>query len=286
MLHVIDNLTNWYIRFNRKRLKGGAGLGLDDTTAALSTLLEVLFTLACALAPFTPFITEHIYGLLKPHLGDLSEIKDSRSVHFLPFPVIREVLINDEVERKFFLMQKVIQLERAARDQYSVTLKTPLPLRTLVVIADPHIIADVESLKTYILEKLNVREIMLTGDERRFNIQLEAKVDWPVLGKKLKKDIKVVRDGLSRLSQEELRQYARGKRVSVGGIELGAGDLAIVRVLRRDASGSGTGAGAGDDGPAKRWEPAFADEIVVLLDAAVYPELNEEGLARDILSRV
>ncbi|CAI7677035.1 unnamed protein product [Penicillium pancosmium] len=87
LLQVIDNLTNWYIRFNRKRLKGGAGLGEEDTVQALHTLFEVLFTLVRALAPFTPFITEHIYRLLKPYLGDgINKYSDARSVHFLPFP--------------------------------------------------------------------------------------------------------------------------------------------------------------------------------------------------------
>ena len=58
---MLDNLTNWYIRFNRKRLKGNAGLGVDDTTEALNTLVQVLFTMVRALAPFMPFLTEHIY---------------------------------------------------------------------------------------------------------------------------------------------------------------------------------------------------------------------------------
>ncbi|EMR71230.1 putative isoleucyl-trna synthetase protein [Eutypa lata UCREL1] len=271
---VIDNLTNWYIRFNRKRLKGLASLGPDDTIAALNTLLEVLFTLVRALAPFTPFITEHIYKLLKEHLGDLSKFEDSRSVHFLPFPTAQEALIDEEVERKLSAMQKVIQLGRTARDQCNVTMKTPL--RTLVVMSDPHTVSDVESLKTYILEELNVTEVVLTSDEQQFNIQLEAKVDWPVLGKKLKKDVKVVRDGLPKLSQEDLQTYSLEKKITVGGIELGEGDLSIVRVLGKDGSTE----------KEKKWEPAFADDIIVLLDATIYPELTEEGLARDLISRV
>lgn len=70
LLRVIDNLTNWYIRLSRKRLKGTAGLRLQNTKEALNILCEVLFTLVRALAPFTPFIAEHIYGLLRPYLGE------------------------------------------------------------------------------------------------------------------------------------------------------------------------------------------------------------------------
>ncbi|KAL1866854.1 hypothetical protein Daus18300_006557 [Diaporthe australafricana] len=101
LLRVIDNLTNWYIRFNRKRLKGSAGLGVGDTRQALSTLCQVLLTLVRALAPFTPFVTEHIYGLLKPYLGDqLSSFANLRSVHFLPYPIVRESLFGEITNRK------------------------------------------------------------------------------------------------------------------------------------------------------------------------------------------
>lgn len=62
LLSVIDNLTNWYIRSNRERIEGSAGLGVGDTKQALNTLCEVLVTLVRALAPFAPFLTEHIYG--------------------------------------------------------------------------------------------------------------------------------------------------------------------------------------------------------------------------------
>ncbi|KAK7430947.1 hypothetical protein QQZ08_002476 [Neonectria magnoliae] len=273
LLRVIDNLTNWYIRFNRKRLKGG--LGLDDTTAALNTLLDVLFTIVRALAPFTPFITEHIYKLLKPHLGGLIRFKDSRSVHFLPFPTFQKSLMDKDVERMFASMQKVIQLGRAAREHCNITLKTPL--LSLVVIADDHIISDIEPLKSYILEELNVREMIATSNEEQFDIVLEAKVDWPTLGKKLKKDVKTVRDALPSLSQHELRTYTKEGKITAGGIELGENDLTIIRVLSKDK--------ADKDGE-PTWEPAFAQDMIVLLNATADSELTEEGLARNIISSI
>jgi isoleucyl-tRNA synthetase len=273
LLQVIDNLTNWYIRFNRKRLKGG--LGPEDTTAALNTLLEVLFTIIRAMAPFTPFITEHIYKLLKPHLGDLTQFKDSRSIHFLPFPSVQTSLMDKDVERKFASMQKVIQLGRVAREHCNITLKTPL--LSLAVITDAHIISDIEPLKRYILEELNVREIIATSSEEQFNILLEAKVDWPTLGKKLKKDVKIVRDALPSLSQEELRAYSRENKITVGGIELGQNDLTIIRILGKDK--------VDKDGGIK-WEPAFAQDMIVLLNATIDSELIEEGLVRNVISSI
>lgn len=276
LLHIIDDLTNWYIRFNRKRLKGGAGLGIEDTEAALNTLLEVLFTIVRALAPFAPFLTEHIYSLLKPQLKLLLEpFKDPRSVHFLPFPTVQEALFDEVVERKVAAMQKVIQLGRTVRERCTLPLKTPL--LSLVVIADPEILEDVESLSSYVKEELNIRNIILTNDETQYNIVLEAKVDWPTLGKKLKKDVQIVRKGLPDLTQDQLRQYLKEKTIVVGGIQLEENDLNIVRVLGDSAVQSSDGA---------KWEPAFSEDVIVLLDTVPHPELAEEGIAREIINRI
>lgn len=278
LLKLIDDLTNWYIRFNRKRLKGAAGLGTADTTAGLNTLLQVLFTLVRALAPFTPFITEHIYGLLKPFLGEvLASFKDSRSVHFLPFPTAQEELLDEDIERKMAAMQKVIQLGRVARERRNVSLKTPL--LSLVVIADSQFISDVDSLKNYVQEELNIRDVILTTDEEQYGISLEARVDWPTLGKKLKKDVQTVRKALPTLSQDQLRMYQREKKITIQNIELDENDLTIVRMMDKDSSATAVGSGP-------QWEPAFADEAIVLLDAAPHPELVDEGLAREMINRV
>lgn len=279
LLQAIDNLTNWYIRFNRKRLKGAAGLGVDDTTAALNTLLQVLFTMIRALAPFTPFLTEHIYQLLRAQLAPATaHLPDARSVHFLPFPAVQEALFDAAIERRVAAMQRVIQLGRAARERRNVSLKTPL--LSLVVIADVQRLADVDSLAAYVREELNVRDVVLTGDEARYGIRLEARVDWPSLGKKLKKDVKVVRRALPTLSQERLREYQRTGMIDVGGITLGEGDLTLVRVI-----GDGEQEAGSSEGAAPQWEAALADEMVVLLDVAPHPELVEEGLVRDLISR-
>lgn len=236
----------------------------------------MLYTIVRALAPFTPFLTEHIYCLLRPYLGPvLEQHKDSRSVHFLPFPTVQQSLFDEAVERKVAAMQKVIQLARTARERCNIPLKTPL--LSIAVIADADVLADVESLSVYVKEELNIRDIVLTSDEARFNVQLEAKVDWPTLGKKLKKDVQVVRKALPNLTQDELRAYLKEKKISVGGIQLEENDLNIIRVLGGDSLNSSDGA---------KWEPAFAEDVIVLLDTAAHPELAEEGIARDIITRI
>ncbi|KAI9836672.1 MAG: hypothetical protein M1819_001308 [Sarea resinae] len=278
LLQVIDNLTNWYIRFNRKRLKGVAGLETEDTKAALNTLFQLLFTIVRAMAPFTPFITVHIYGLLKPYLGDAAaQFQDSRSVHFLPFPTVQEALFDEVIERKVSAMQKVIQLARAARERCNISLKTPV--LSLVVIADTQFISDVQSLQSYVKEELNVRDVILTSDEEQYNILLEARVDWPTLGKKLKKDVQVVRRALPNLSQEQLKQYLQDRVITVDGIELNEHDLTIVRVLGKE-----TAYDLNEVGP--RWEAAFSEDVIVLLDTASHADLLNEGLAREMINRI
>lgn len=278
LLQVIDNLTNWYIRFNRKRLKGAAGLDAEDTKAALDTLCQVLFTLVRALAPFTPFITEHIYRLLQPYLGDtLSEFANAKSVHFLAFPTVQESLFDEVIQRKVSAMQKVIQLARVARERKTIPLKTPL--LTLVVIADAQQLSDIEELQNYVKEELNIRDIVLTNDEERYGIHLEARVDWPILGKKLKRDAQVVRKALPDLTQEQLRQYLKDKKITIKGIELEGSDLTIVRVIAKDNSNMVKEEGV-------QYEPAFLEDMIILLDTAAHPELIDDGIARDVMTRV
>lgn len=275
LLRLIDNLTNWYIRFNRKRLKGIAGLGPKDTLCALNTLFEVLFTLVRALAPFIPFLTDHIYRQLVPYLPEtfLSQFKDTRSVHFLSFPEVKRELFDENVERRVARMQKVIDLGRAARDKCGIGLKTPL--RTLVVIADASYLEDVQSLESYVREELNVRNIIFTSDEDKYNVRLQAAVDWPTLGKKLKKDVQKVRKALPSLTNDQLRRFLREKTITIDGIELGESDLTVNRALG-DVKGT-----AGE-----KWEASSDNETIVLLDSTLYPELMDQGLARELINRV
>lgn len=201
--------------------------------------------------------------------------------------MVQDSLFDEVIERKVTAMQNIIQLGRTAREHAGMPLKTPL--LSLVVMADKELLSDVESLQSYIKEELNVRDLVLSSDEARYNIQLEARVDWPTLGKKLKKDVQVVRRALPGLSQEQLRRFQREKNITIEGIELGDADLSIARVLGAEppkaSSSSSRPTGEGEDG-APNYEAAFLDDVVILLDTAPHPELLDEGLARDVVNRV
>lgn len=270
LLNLIDETTNWYIRFNRKRLKGE--LGVDDTLHALNTLFDVLYTLVRALAPFTPFIADLIYSKLLPHIPKSLHSKDDRSVHFLAFPELREELFNPVIERRVGRMQKVIELARQSRERRTVGLKTPL--KTLVVIhTDQQYLDDVKSLEGYITEELNIRDLVLSSDEDKYNVQYSVSADWPVLGKKLKKDVQKVKKALPDVTSHDCKAFLSDKKISVAGIELVEGDLVVKRALKQDEN-------------SKHQETNTDDDVLIVLDVAIYPELAQEGLAREIINRV
>ncbi|KAH8586230.1 isoleucyl-tRNA synthetase [Bisporella sp. PMI_857] len=269
LLGLIDNSTNWYIRFNRRRLKGE--LGLEDTQHALNTLFEILFTLVRALAPFIPFLTETIYQRIRIFLPEFLHSEDMRSIHFLPFPDIREELFDEEVERRVGRMQRVIELGRISRERRTIGLKQPLT-KLIVIHSDPIYLKDVLSLKTYICEELNIQELVVSSNEAEFNVQYSVSADWPVLGKKLKKDAQKVRKGLANLTSEEARGYIQNKSIIVEGIELVEGDLVVKRGIKMDAD--------------THLEANTDNDVLTILDTAIHAELAKEGLVREVINRV
>ncbi|RJE25033.1 Isoleucyl-tRNA synthetase [Aspergillus sclerotialis] len=270
LLGLIENTTNWYIRFNRKRLKGENGV--DDTQHALNTLFEVLYTLVRGLAPFTPFLTDTIYLRLLPHIPESIRGEDSRSVHFLSFPEVREELFDEVVERRVSRMQKVIDLCRTSRERRAIGFKSPL--KTLVVIhQDQQYLDDVKSLEGYILEELNVLELILSSDEDKYNVVYRASADWPTLGKKLKKDVQRVKKALPSLPSEDVKRFLTEGKILVDGIELVEGDLVVKRGIKEDAA-------------AEDMETNTDGDVLTILDAKLYPELAHQGLGREIINRI
>lgn len=270
LLELIDNTTNWYIRFNRRRLKGE--LGVEDTKHALNTLFEVLYTTCRGLAPFTPFITDNIYQRLQPYLPRDQLPEDARSVHFLPYPTVRKELYDPVIERKVKRMQKVVELGRLARERRGISVKTPL--QSMVVIhTDSEFLEDVKGLEYEITTELNILDFVLTSDENKYNIQYSVAADWPVLGKKLKKDMVKVKKALPGVTSEQAKSYMETGKLEVGGIELVTGDLIVRREVQQSEEN-------------KNQEVVTDTEAIVILDAEINPGLAQQGVAREIINRV
>ncbi|KAF6763074.1 isoleucine-tRNA ligase [Ephemerocybe angulata] len=193
LLDLIDELTNWYIRFNRKRLKGEDGK--EDT-----------------------FIPED------PSAGDV------RSIHFLSFPEVKEAYFDEDIERQVKRMQAVIDLTRNIRERNNLSLKVPMK-ELLVFHADPAFLADIQPLERYIKSELNVRDIIFTSEEEKSGVKYKAVADWGVLGKKLRKDLGRVRNALPQVPSADIKAYVETGKISVDGIELVEGDLTVQRYL-------------------------------------------------------
>jgi isoleucyl-tRNA synthetase len=270
LLDLIDELTNWYIRFNRRRLKGEDGL--EDTVLALNTLFETLFTLCRTMSSYTPFLTENIYQSLRAFIPEDPGAGDTRSVHFLLFPEVKEEYFDPTIERQVKRMQTVIELTRNIRERNNLSLKTPLKE---LLIFHPHgeYLEDVRSLQRYVQSELNVRDVVVTSEETTAGVRYRAVADWAVLGRKLRSNLGKVKSALPSLSSDDVRSYTQTGRVTVAGIELVEGDLIVQRYIELP-EGEGAYATQTDN------------DVVMRLDIQVHPELAVEWLAREFISRV
>ncbi|KAJ3513711.1 hypothetical protein NLJ89_g2792 [Agrocybe chaxingu] len=271
LLDLIDELTNWYIRFNRKRLKGEDGQ--EDTVAALNTLFETLFTLCRTMSSYTPFLTENLYQSLKKFIPEDPAAGDTRSVHFLSFPEVKEEYFDADIERQVQRMQAVIDLTRNVREKNNLSLKVPLK-ELLVFHPDQGYIADVKPLQRYIESELNVRDVVFTSDEALSGVRYRAVADWAVLGRKLRRDLARVRNALPDVPSDDIKAYVSSGKITVDGIELVEGDLTVQRYLETPPSSEGQFATNTDN------------DVVIRLDIQTHGHLQGEWLARELTNRV
>ena len=169
-------------------------------------------------------------------------------------------------------MQSVIELGRMSRERRAIGLKTPL--KSLVVIhPDQTYLDDVRALERYVIEEMNIRDLVLSSDEDRYGVKYVVSADWPTLGKKLKKDVQRVKKALPHLTSDQVRKFMSEGHMTVDGIELVREDLIVKRSV--DATKS-----------AEHLETNSNDDVLIILDAAIYPELAIEGLTREVINRV
>lgn len=135
---------------------------------------------------------------------------------------------------------------------------------------------DVKSLSQYIEEELNVRALVCTSDETRCGVKWQLEADYAVLGRKLRKDMPKVKAALANVTSEEAKAYIKSGKITVAGVDLVAGDLSGVLTIgepQQSADGSD-------------YESQTDKDVVVLLDALVRPEYEDEALARDFVNKV
>ncbi|KAM1015515.1 isoleucine--tRNA ligase, cytoplasmic-like [Malus sylvestris] len=266
LLKFLDNLTNIYVRFNRKRLKGRTGE--EDCRMALSTLYNVLLVSCKVMAPLTPFFTEVLYQNLRKVLNESEE-----SIHFCSFPKAegkRDELMEQSVRR----MMTVIDLGRNIRERHNKPLKTPLK-EMVIVHPDADFLDDIAGkLREYVLEELNVRSLVTCNDTLEY-ASLRAEPDFSVLGKRLGKSMGVVAKEVKAMSQESILAFEKAGEVTVSGHCLKLADIKVVRDFKRPNGMTEKEIDAAGDG-----------DVLVVLDLRPDESLFEAGVAREIVRRV
>jgi len=268
LLKFIEALTNWYIRFNRRRLKGE--YGMEEQETSLRVLFSALYTFTLVMAPFTPFFAENLYQRLRSYVKVADETVDRRSVHFLLYPTVSETLFNVDIERAFARLQDVVERVRVLRENKTIPLKTPLR-QVIVVASDAELCADLERLRAYILEELNILDVLITTDESAYGIVYRATPNFKALGQRLKKDFVAVQASLKALNQSDLAQFMSAGSMTVCGHLLTSEDIEVVRAVSAVLEG---------------FEASCATSHAVLLDCRLDASLREAGISRELVNRI
>ncbi len=261
LFNFIEDLTNWYIRLNRARF-WGEGLS-PDKIAAYSALYSSLHDLTLAMAPCTPFLSEHVYRGLAG-LSNTSET--AQSVHLCDYPEPDQDLQDVRLEQAVTRMQRIVLLGRKQRELKKVSLRTPLS--TLVVIhRDDAVLNDIRSLEDYVKGELNVKNVLYDSDEGKY-INWFAKPNFPVLGKRLGKRMKEFQTLIQQLRSDDLERFQTDGRIELNNETFTLDEINVYREANEGSS-------------------VTSDSLVSIdLDFALTQELMDEGVARELVHRI
>ncbi len=261
LFEFIEDLTNWYIRLNRGRFWEAEITA--DKIAAYSTLYEAVLELSQAMAPFAPFLSEHIYQ----SLGRLSGTSPKpSSVHLCTYPEPEEASVEPELEDAVARMRQVILLGRRCREDARINLRTPLR-RLTIIHGDAKLLEELRGLEEYVRRELNVKSVVYDQDEERY-IRFYAKPNFPVLGKRLGKRMKAFQAAIEGLGRSELDALQNGESVMIDGESFDASEITVFR----DAREGGT---------------VLSNRLISIdVDCELDDELVAEGWAREVASRI
>jgi isoleucyl-tRNA synthetase len=257
----IDQLTNWYIRRNRSRF--WSDIASQDREEAFLTLYTVLVELSKITAPFIPFLSEAIYQKLRT-------IEDKTSVHLCDYPTVDSSYRDLELELEMAAVQSVVSSGHALRKEHKIKVRQPLA-KAHVVSSNSAILSSLKRQEHLIAEELNVKQVIYHEDESTF-VAWVAKPNFRLLGKKVGKKMNAVHQIVNGFKQEQLQRLLSGQAVDIEVegeiISLTPEDIQVERKVL--------------DGVVAH----SLDQITVALDTSLTPELEEEGLAREIINKI
>mgnify|MGYP002551004356 FL=1 len=261
---VNDNLSNWYVRLNRRRFWGGGMT--TDKLSAYQTLYTCLETVAKLMAPIAPFYADRLFCDLIAATGR----EKVESVHLSEFPVCNEAMIDKDLEERMQMAQDVSSMVLALRRK--VNIKVRQPLQTIMVpVVDAHQQESIEAVKALILNEVNVKELKFVDNAAGILVK-KIKPDFKKLGPRYGKIVKALAAAIQAMSQDEINAFEKAGTftLTVEGQEAMI-ERADVEIISEDIPG---------------WLVANEGRLTVALDITVTENLRKEGLARELVNRI
>ena len=261
---VNDNLSNWYVRLNRKRFWGSAMS--TDKLSAYQTLYTCLETVAKLMAPIAPFYADRLYMDLIGVTGRDQVV----SVHLAKFPVADESLINAELEARMQMAQDVTSMVLALRRKVNIKVRQPLQC-IMIPVVDEAQKQHIEAVKDLIMNEVNVKEIKFVDGAAGVLVK-KVKCDFKKLGPKFGKQMKAVAAAVAGMSQEAIAELEKNGSYT---FQLEGGEAVVeasdVEIFSEDIPG---------------WLVANEGKLTVALEVTVTDELKREGIARELVNRI
>lgn len=260
---VNDDLSNWYVRLNRKRFWGKEMS--HDKLSAYETLYTCLETVAKLLAPFSPFYADQLYTDLTKASGRAK----AESVHLTDFPVADERLIDSDLEARMGMAQKITSMVLALRRKVNIKVRQPLQCIMIPAVDDTQK-KHIEAVEALLLNEVNVKELKFV--EGSGILVKKVKCNFRVLGKKFGKLMKGIAAYIDTLGQDEIQTFERDGeiKITVDGQEV-AVSVADVDIISEDIPG---------------WLVANENNLTVALEVELNDELRAEGMARELINRI
>lgn len=255
---VNDNLSNWYVRLNRKRFWGGEMN--EDKLSAYQTLHTCLVTIAKLIAPISPFYADKLYR----------DLTGDGSVHLTMFPQVNEAAIDKTLENRMNIAQVITSMVLSLRRK--VNIKVRQPLSTLMIpVMDEAQREAIESMSELILNEVNVKTFKFVDNEAGVLVK-RVKPDFKKLGPKFGKTMKAVAAAITSMSQQEIASLEKNGSITLNVDSNEAVIEAVdVEIISEDIPG---------------WLVANEGNITIALDVTITDDLKQEGIARDIVNRV
>ena len=261
---VNDNLSNWYVRLNRKRFWGGEMT--DDKLSAYQTLYRCLVTVAQLMAPIAPFYADRLYLDLIGVAGNDREL----SVHLTDFPQADEELIDKELEEQMYLAQTASSIVLALRRKVNIKVRQPLS-RIMIPVLDDQQRRNMDAVKSLILNEVNVKELDFVDSTSGMLVK-RVKPDFKKLGPRYGKIMKQLAARIQQMDQQEINTLEQNGMLKVM-IETQEAVITTddVEILSEDIPG---------------WLVGSEGRLTVALDITLTPELQKEGIARELVNRI